>query len=147
MTQIHRDKLTKIEEVTKKQILLKTNNYFELFSNTDLFIKMLKNINFDNPEVDDKDFKKYVIDNKIYIGLDTTNLSVDNHYLFDAFNVYYASNNFAYYRVHNSLTKAWRTTLKNTYPNSTYPQALTKVIKKELQEIIDKFNNDNADLL
>ena len=149
MSKIHKDNLTEVQSISNKMLSSKSNKHFELFSNTDLFVKMLKTIEFDNPEVDNDDFKKYIIDGKIYLGLDTTeDFEFDeNHYLFDAFNVYYAYNSFVYYSVHKGLTKAWRKILKDTYNNTSYPEDLKKVLKKELKDIVDKFNEDNVDLL
>jgi len=129
---------------------LRKNKYFELFSNTDLFTEMLERTNFDLTDAEAEDYNQYIIEGKIYIGLDTTELSVDNddnHYLFDAFNVYYASNNFAYYQLHKGLTNAWRKTLVDAYSNTTYPTDLKKVLKRELKEIVDKFKKDNSNLL
>lgn len=132
------------------QKALKNSEYFELFSNTDLFLQMLEDTDFDHVEdAEPDDFKKYVIEGKLFIGLTTTEyISLDdNNYLFDAFNVYYAPNDWAYYRIHTGLTKAWRKTLINEYPNSTYHAEVRKLLRKELQEIVDQFNEENADLL
>lgn len=151
MSLIHKLNLEKFQPDNKDHIkALKQSKYFELYSNTELFTKMLEDTNFDPTDAEADDYVKYAFNGKIYLGLDTTDLSVDNddnHYLFDNFNVYYASNNFSYYKIHKTLTKAWRKILKDTYSNTTYRADLKKVLKKELNELIDKFNKDNVDLL
>jgi len=132
------------------QEALKNSEYFELFSNTDLFLQMLEDTDFDHVEdAEPDDFKKYVIEGKIFLGLTTTEyISLDdNNYLFDAFNVYYASNCFEYYRIHTGLTKAWRKTLINEYKNSAYHAEVKKLTKQELKELVDQFKKDNSDLL
>ena len=128
---------------------IKTNKYFNLFSNTDLFCKVLEEHEFKDLDVDPNDFKTYVIDGKLFIGIDIIDdfENDTHHYLYDAYNVYSAINNFAYYRKCKVLTKAWRKSLKSTYADTTYPEDLKKVLKKELKEIVDKFNDDNVDLL
>ena len=148
---IHKASLVNFQPNCREhQEALKKSKFYEYFCNTDMFLQMLENTNFDHVEdVELDDFKKYVVEGKIYIGLDTTEyISLDeNHYLFDAFNVYYASNNWEYYRIHKVLTNAWRKTLVNEYPNSTYHSTVKELTKKELEEIVDQFKKDHADLL
>ena len=150
MSEIHKLNLEKFQPDNKDHIeALKQSQYYELFSNSELFTQMLAETNFDHTDEKADDYVKYVVDGKIYFGLDTTEIfNLDeNHYLFDAFNVYHAVNHFAYYKVKKSLTKAWRKTLKETFSHTTYKADLKKVLKKELNEPIDKFNKDNVDLL
>lgn len=150
--QIEKSNLVELNPNSKEYALavqLERNKYYELFSNTDLFCKMLEETDFDDLAIDADDFKKYVVDGKIYLGLDVTEYIEldDHHYLFDAFNVYYALNDFTSYNINRPLTKAWRKTLKTTYPNTSYGEDVKKVLKAELQEIVKKFNDDNVDLL
>ena len=148
--QIHKDDLVEFDHNEHAIALkIKTNKYYNLFSNTALFCKMLEETHFKNLEVDNEDFKTYIIDGKIFIGVDITDDFDfdDHHYLFDAFNVYYAVNSFGYYKVNKPLTTAWRKTLKTAYPNTSYGEDVKKMLKAELQEIVKKFNDDNVDLL
>lgn len=151
MPKIHKASLINFQpNCLEHQKALDKCKYYEYFSNTDLFIKVLEDINFDIVEdVEPDDFKKYVIEDKIFIGLDTTEyISLDDkHYLFDAFNVYFALNDCEHYRLNKTLTKAWRTALVNEYPNSTYHLAVKKLTNKELDEMIEQFKQDNAELL
>ena len=148
---IHKASLVNFQPKCREHYLaLKKSKYYELFSNTDLFLQMLADINFDIVEdAEPDDFKRYIIEGKLYIGLDTTEyINLDeNHYLFDAFNVYYTTNDFSNYYMHTDLTKAWRKTLKNAYPNSTYGEDVSKLTKLELRELVNQFKKDNADLL
>ena len=129
--------------------IVNNDKYFSFYANTDLFVQMLEETEFDSVSVQKEDFKNYIVEDKFFIGLDLTdNIELDeHHYLFNGFNVYYAPNDWAYYRIHTGLTKAWRKTLINEYPNSTYHAEVRKLLRKELQEIVDQFNEENADLL
>ena len=150
MAQIHKLDLVNFQPENKEHLkTMKNSIYFDLYSNTELFVKMLETTDFKKVDIDKDDFKTHIYKDKCFLSIDITdNFDFDDHhYLFDAFNVYYASNNFSYYRVHKTLTKAWRKILKDTYSNTTYPEDLKKVLKKELKDIVEKFNKDNVDLL
>ena len=127
---IHKASLVHFQPKCKEhQEALKNSKYFEIFSNTDLFLQMLEDTDFDSVAVEKNDFKKFIVEDKLFMGIDIIdNIEFDeHHYLFDAFNVYYAVNGFGYYKLNKTLTKVWRKTLINDYPNSTFHAEVKKM--------------------
>ena len=148
--QIHKASLVKFQPNCYEHVqIISNNNWYPLFSDENLFKEMLEEIEFTSVDAEKNDFKRLIVEDKLFIGIDVTdnNDFDEHHYLFNEFYVYYAVNGFAYYKVNKTLTKAWRKKLKTTFPSTNYGKELKNLLNQELQEIVDKFNKDNIDLL
>lgn len=132
--------------------VLKKNSKYPFHTDLNMIKKFLEDTDFKGGlDIDERDYVKFVACDKFLIGISIVeDISLNDYcYLFDTFNVYFALNH-SPYRLSSDLTKAWRKTLKNAYPKSTYAIDLRNHIReqktKEIAEINEKYDNELKDL-
>lgn len=92
---------------------------------------------------DDNDFKKFIVEDTFMIGIDVINDDLDDcRYLFDAFNVYFSTEDFKTYLRDPRLTKTWRIAMKTAFPNGKYEYDAKMSINQERKEALAQINAD-----
>jgi hypothetical protein len=126
------------------EIVLSKNQNYQFYKNFELIKKFLIKMEFTGGlDVDEDDFKLYVTQNTLLIGIDIYNIDNDEfRYLFDAFNVYLAMDGESTYDKSTRLTQEWRKTMKNEYPDPSYVADLKKNLNIERQELIEQVNKN-----
>lgn len=92
-------------------------------------------------DVEEEDFNKFIVEENFMVGIDLINDDLDEYkYLFDAFNVYFCQEGSLHYTQDPTLTTAWRKTMKETYPNSSYSKDVRLLIEEERKQDLAKIN-------
>ena len=153
MKQFHSASLVKFFSGCKEHQDIENNlSNYPFHKNLDLIKTFIENTDFPGGiDVDEEDFKKFIVEDTFMIGIDLINDDLDEYkYLFDAFNVYFCQEGSNTYYSDQNLTREWRKTMKNAYPDSTYAKVAKKLIRKEMQDemndIMEGYNKQLNDL-
>lgn len=145
MKQFHSASLVNFYENCQehKDIADKINEY-PFYTNLYLIKYFLENTDFpDGINVEEQDFKKFIIEDTLMVGIDLINDDLDEYkYLFDAFNVYFCQEGSSHYTKDPTLTAKWRKTMKNFYHNTTYSKDVRLLIEDERKKALAEVNKE-----
>lgn len=127
---------------------------YNFSENVEMITAVLQATDFvDGVQIYKEDIKNYIVEDNFLIGLDVfEDINLDEYkYLFDAFDVYFYSDEKKEYVQDKTLTKVWRNAMKITYANSTYADDLRLKLEQERKQahtkIDENIDNQLEDLL